>query len=632
MRTDPIPQNHVGRRISRLLRRTLLISMAIGLLITLFSALWLRNQDPIVRAEYSAYDQMFHLRGGLETPNNIVVVGVDAESLASLSNNRWPVPRRYIGQALHVLQRDHAKVVGLDFEYFAPSTYGPSDDRALARAIDASENAVLVNVTGSAAHSRFVSGSSSIQQPINSLALPAAGVGAADISTDFDDEIRGYWLSWPAPSAVGGMVPSFAAQVAATARHQSPSQATAGLDDFMLLNFVGRQSPDSSDATFPYYSLDAVISGAEPAKLFRNKIVLIIPAYLGVNDVHATPVGAMYGGFLQANAINTILRRIPITPAGSNADRLVVILLGLFATLAVARLRLIWASGAALALAVIYPIGVFQLFEHTRIWTEIITPEITLVLVFAAIMAFRFATEERLRRKVKQSFALYLKPELVEILAESADPSALVAARRREISVLFADIRGFTAMSEAMDPADVVRTIDVYLEELTRCVEAHDGMINKYVGDELIGMWNYLGERSQPDHAMRAVRAALDMVAKMETVNERLAAMGLPSIRYGIGVNSGVAIVGEMGSSLRKQYDMIGDSVNTGARICSAAEGGQIIIGQHTWEQIGDRLIVEETARLHLKGKSYELRTFSVLGLNPASAPIDQVAAQRATV
>jgi adenylate cyclase len=140
-------------------------------------------------------------------------------------------------------------------------------------------------------------------------------------------------------------------------------------------------------------------------------------------------------------------------------------------------------------------------------------------------------------------------------------------------------------------------------------------MINKYVGDEIIGVWNYLHIKPQPDHAMLAVRAGLDMVARMDGMNERLRAADLPAVKYGIGINSGPAVVGQMGTRLRKQYDIIGDTVNTGARLCSAAGGGEIIIGQATWELIGNRLIVEETEPLKLKGKSEPLQTFSCLGI-----------------
>jgi adenylate cyclase len=247
-------------------------------------------------------------------------------------------------------------------------------------------------------------------------------------------------------------------------------------------------------------------------------------------------------------------------------------------------------------------------------------------------MAFRFATEERLKRRIKSSFSLYLKPEIVELISQSANPESELAAARRPLSALFVDIRGFTAMSERMPPESVVEALDVYLEELTASVQQYNGTINKYVGDEIIGIWNCLHLHPQHDHAMLAVRCGLDMIARMDRINEQLRALGLPTIKYGIGINTGEAIVGQMGSSFRKQYDVIGDVMNTAARLCSAAGGGEIIISQWTWEAIGDHLIVEETDPLKLKGKSEPMRTFAVLGIAseepaPASAPLPAASA-----
>jgi adenylate cyclase len=175
-------------------------------------------------------------------------------------------------------------------------------------------------------------------------------------------------------------------------------------------------------------------------------------------------------------------------------------------------------------------------------------------------------------------------------------------------------------MSERMQPEEVVAALDVYLELLTGSVLKFDGTINKYIGDEIVAIWN--APHHHPDHHMRAVRSALDMVARMDEMNASLRETGLPAIKYGIGVNSGEAIVGQMGSSFRKQYDVIGDTVNTGARLCSAAGGGEVIIGQNTWEAIGDELVVEETEPLRLKGKSQALRTFLVLDIAQAREPV----------
>jgi adenylate cyclase len=266
-----------------------------------------------------------------------------------------------------------------------------------------------------------------------------------------------------------------------------------------------------------------------------------------------------------------------------------------------------------LAIAILFPLAIGVLFHQFRIWVDVVTPETAVVLVFAAVMSLRFGTEERQRRRTSKIFGQYVKPEIVDMLVNAPDEEAALAGARRPITVLFVDIRGFTAMSERMEPEQVVSALDVYLEELTESVQEFDGTVDKYVGDELMAIWN--APTYQENHPLLAVMCALDMVARMESINEQLRARSLPAIRYGIGVNSGEAVVGQMGSTLRKQYTVIGDTVNTGARLCGAAGGAEIIIGENTWEMIGNWLVVEETDPLPLKGKRQPLRTFRVIGV-----------------
>jgi len=206
---------------------------------------------------------------------------------------------------------------------------------------------------------------------------------------------------------------------------------------------------------------------------------------------------------------------------------------------------------------------------------------------------------------VKSLFGQYLKPELVENMAKARSVEDIqVGGERRELSLLFVDIRGFTHMSESMEPQDVLKVIDHYLEELTKVVFRWDGTLDKYVGDEIMAFWN--APHSQENHALLAVRCAWEMIAKMPELQATLAAQGLPEIKYGIGVNTGPASIGIMGSKLRRAYTAIGDTVNTAARFCGAAGPTQILIGQKTYEECKDYVAVDMVPGLQLKGKSAE--------------------------
>lgn len=614
--------------------------LTLGLIVTLFMLLILANQPFLQQAELTSYDWQFQIRGQQPTPSNIVVVAVDASSVDSLGG-RYPVPRKWVGSAVRFLEKAGARVIASDFEYKTPSTYGSADDLAFEHALNGTRNVVLAQKLEGSIASIYVAGVSSITPPIDPLARRAARVGVTNFPQDSDGKIRGAQLVQLGAGGGGGVAsksyPSFAVQVASLYLHKSVGQIMKTLPNNMLVNFIGPQGVgDNSQQSWISDEFAPGVSGAPSAsgvqddpKIFKDKIALIIPAAIDFKDQLDTPFGQMYGGYVQASTLNTILQHNPIQPAGDGTNNLILVVIGLITTLAASRLGIWKGSLATLIVAAGYVGLAIVLFRFYRVWVNLITPETTLVLAYTSIMAFRFATEERLKRKTNKAFGLYLRPEVVDILVESEDPTSALQPTRRDISVLFVDIRGFTAMSEHMNPEDVVDTLDVYLEELTDAVQKTGGTLNKYVGDEIMAMWNTPIE--QPDHAMRAVQCAMDMTARVDHINSQLQAKGQPSVAFGIGVNSGEAVVGQMGSTFRKQFDIIGDTVNTAARLCSAAGRMETIVGQGTWEVLGDRLTVEETEPLRLKGKSDTIRTFLVLGfaetplptppLQPAAAP-----------
>jgi adenylate cyclase len=282
----------------------------------------------------------------------------------------------------------------------------------------------------------------------------------------------------------------------------------------------------------------------------------------------------------------------------------ICILLGLV----LPRLSALYGLAATVGVAIVYTgswilLGVAA--NSLQLVPELFHVWLAIGLTYAGLMAYRFLYEEREKRKVKSIFGQYLKPELVENMAKARSVEDIqIGGERRELSLLFVDIRGFTHMSESMEPQDVLRVIDLYLEELTKIVFRWDGTLDKYVGDEIMAFWN--APHAQENHALLAVRCAWEMVAKMPELQATLQAQGLPEIKYGIGVNSGPASIGIMGSRLRRAYTAIGDTVNTAARFCGAAGPTQILIGQQTYEECKDYVAVDMVPGLQLKGKSAE--------------------------
>jgi adenylate cyclase len=597
----------------------------LGTLVTLIFVLFLQNVPFFVRTELAAYDWNFQRRGVEPGPNNIVISAIDDTSVQNLNNGVYPLRRRSDANALNFLCHSGARVIAMDLLFTAPST-DPAGDRAFARAIQGCHNVVLGDFLQAGGASNFVHSFTQVVPPIEMFARGAAGVGLTNVPQDADGEVRAVNLQLPGQNHK--LLPTFPVEVASVVLHRSVSDIIRGLGDPTLINYRGPEQEGAHSFKVTEFQSIATLNKSlqDSPRVYRGKIVLIVPAATVTKDLFNTPFGEMFGGFLQANALNTLLHRNPIVPVGNIVNNSILFILGIIMTVIAARFG-IWHSAAGfLGIAVGYPIVSVFAFSNFGLWFNLVTPEAATVVVFGIIMTLRFATEERQRRRTSRIFGQYVKPEVVDILVNSPDPEKTLTGEKADLSMLFVDIRGFTSMSEGMVPEDVIKVLDIYLEQLTESVQMYDGTVNKYVGDEIVAMWNTPFE--QPDHPMLAVKSALEMVRRMEGINQELSSQGLPMIRYGIGVNTGPTIVGQMGSSFRKQFDVIGDAVNTGARLCSAAAGGEIIIGQTTWEIIGHELDVEETEPLRLKGKSQPLRTFRVLDLRSEGArPVPDPAA-----
>jgi adenylate cyclase len=264
---------------------------------------------------------------------------------------------------------------------------------------------------------------------------------------------------------------------------------------------------------------------------------------------------------------------------------------------------------------------------------DLFHPWLAIALTYSGVTAYRFLYEDREKRKVTALFGQYLKPEIVAQLARTRGgvDDILRGGERRDISLFFVDIRGFTSMSESMAASDVTEVVQMYLDHLSGIIFTWDGTVDKYVGDEIMAFWN--APREQENHALLAVRCAYDCVNRAHELQERLLAKGLPPVRYGIGINTGPAVVGNMGSRSRLQYTALGDTVNTAARFCAHAPAFQVLIGQATYDACRDYIAVDLVPGVQLKGKSAEtFRIYDVTAIRETrDAPWVQFPTQMAT-
>lgn len=321
-----------------------------------------------------------------------------------------------------------------------------------------------------------------------------------------------------------------------------------------------------------------------------------------------------YGYRIMGDAISTVLGDRYLRTQPDSSDLLATLLMGALIGAAVYVLsfrRAMLLTGVVLAA---YALLAILLGRAGFLADPLYTP-VAIVLAAVTSLAARYVLEERERRKVERMFGQYVDPRVVAQLAAKGSVDQIMrGGERRELTLLFVDIRGFTAMSEAMAAEGVVNLVQVYLDELSQLIFKWDGTIDKFVGDEIVALWN--APVAQPDHALLAMRCAYDLIAQAPALQAKLAAKGLPPVSWGIGVNTGPAVVGNMGSRDRFQYTALGDTVNTAARFCSAAPGFNVLVGWPTYEASSDYIAVDEMPGLQLKGKSAEkFRVFRVTAI-----------------
>ncbi len=377
----------------------------------------------------------------------------------------------------------------------------------------------------------------------------------------------------------------------------------------MLINYRG------PDGTFPRHSVSDIVDRRSPAGAFKDKIVLIGATAIGIYDLRVTPLSNNMAGIEKhASVVDNILRGdfLHRTETG------VLPLIFLFAlVLGVMLPRLGAGAGAALFLSLFagYLGFVYHLFVSKGIWFNLVYPAFALFFGYTSQTAYRFFTEERRARDIRKMFSSYVSKRIVDELIR--DPSkAKLGGDRKEITVLFSDIRGFTSFSEKHQPEEVVSLLNEYLGAMTEIVFEHEGTLDKFVGDAIMALWG--APVGQPDHAERAARCALAMIARLKQLQEKWAAEGRYVIDIGIGINTGEMVVGNMGAEGKKMdYTVIGDNVNLGARLegLTRKYNNHIIISEYTYEKVKDIVRAVELDSVTVKGKEKPVVVYDLVGL-----------------
>lgn len=367
--------------------------------------------------------------------------------------------------------------------------------------------------------------------------------------------------------------------------------------------------------TIPYVSATDVLTGAADIDRLRNKIVLVGTSAPGLLDMRVTPVGESFVGVeVHANVVDGILsERIKYRPAymvGAHIQLLV--LLAIVLTWLLARYSVVPVTLATLVLVVVLVAGNLLLWTEANSIVPLASPLLFIAVVFLLQILYGLLIESRGKRHLTQMFGQYVPPELVEEMDQNQQDISL-EGESREMTVLFSDVRGFTNLSEGLDPKQLTQLMNEFLTPLTRAIHEQRGTIDKYMGDAVMAFWG--APLLDDEHASHAVAAALDIVAVMERLGPEFRAKGWPELRVGIGLNTGVMNVGNMGSEFRMAYTVMGDAVNLGSRLegLTKAYGVNIIVSEYTRDAAPEFAYLE-LDRVRVKGKAEPVAIFEPLG------------------
>jgi adenylate cyclase len=392
----------------------------------------------------------------------------------------------------------------------------------------------------------------------------------------------------------------------------------------MIINYMGSRSSESGEGlqTFPVRSFSVLANMVKPAdpELWRNsmasanKIIMVGAFSRGMaQDEKPTPMKLMYGIEMHANALNTILMDnfIHEMPIWSNLAILCAfVLLVCFMS---SRLPSVLSFGITLVLIVSFFFGISIWFEKTGNILDFAAPALAVIFSFVSIIVYRAMTEEKDKKMLRATFGKYVSPRVVDQLV--ANPPELGGVDK-DITVFFSDIRGFSTLSENMSPQELVNHLNVYLAAMTDLILEYGGTLDKYIGDAIMAFWG--APLPQADHARRACECSLKQMAKLKELN--LSWPPEKRINIGIGINSGIMTVGNMGSSIRMNYTLMGDNVNLGSRLegTNKEYGTNIIISEQTYGLIKDDFIVRELDNVRVKGKNKPVGIYELVdAINP---------------
>jgi adenylate cyclase len=546
--------------------------------------------------ELKSLDLRFQIRGRIAPELPIVIVSIDQDSFDEL-DLPWPWPRTLHAQLIRKLSRAGAKLIAFDVLFTEPKV-DVREDLALGEAIKDAGNVVLAAEYTEVPSQ--VGARTRLSLPIPIIRQQALGYGPANLITDRDGIIRSGRLVLPFQ---GKRFSGLAYEIYRGAFGKQNSAAEPATTAPVLINFRG---PARTYPIVPYYR---ILRDEIDAAFFHDKILIVGGIAPSLHDIFPTPFSASEptaGVEIQANFVETLATNDPIVrPPGW----IVVSLFFLFCATTIwasIHLKPLWATATLLASLFLFGFVALYLFSERQLWLPVAPIILASTLSYGGIILDHYIREQRERMRMRGMLNKYLSPDLVDEMLKLPEGLGL-EGKRRHITVLFSDVRGFTSMSEQISPEQVVSLLSDYLGRAAHIVVNNQGVIDKFIGDAVFAFFGW--PKSDGNDAFRAVKTGIEMIELVESLGPRWTEIIGRPLKVGVGINTGDAVVGNIGSEMKSDLTAIGDTVNLGARL------------EALTKELGVPMLISEYTAAELKG-AIPLRPLRQVKVQGREAPI----------
>jgi adenylate cyclase len=551
--------------------------------------------------ELTSVDTRFSVRGDQEPPPEVAVVGIDDETFNELQL-QWPFPRRLHAKLIDRLVEDGARVIAYDIQFTEPTV--PREDDELVEAVEGADDVVLATAEVSPQGKHRVFGGNAVLRRVGARA------GNTLYIPDSDGTVRQF------PYALQNLE-SFAVVAAEMAKGEFIEDD--GFDhNEAWIDYAGPPQ------TIPTYSFADVLYGRVDPDRLRGKIVVVGATSPTLQDVKETPYGGelMAGAEVQANAIATVLDGIPLRSAPGWLNIALILLLAAIGPIAGFFMRPVMAIFVSVGAAAIFAAAA-QLAFNTGWIVAFVCPLVALAVGAFGTLAVHYLLAAFERQRVRFTFSRFVPEEVVDQVLSEGEGELQLGGVRRESTVLFSDLRGFTSYSESREPAEVVEVLNVYLGEMTDAIMDHGGTLVSYIGDGIMAVFG--APLEQDDHADRAIAAAREMLeVRLPAFCRWMQESGHgEGFQMGIGLNSGDVMSGQVGSERRQEYTTIGDTTNTASRLEGMTKGTEhsIFIADSTMQaRLSSEPTLISVGELEVRGREMPLQVWSLPNGKPAEA------------